>query len=60
MTTRQDVSIWSYEGRASRTDYFVVLLFTGILGAIAGSMMVKGGALGFFSGLFFAGVLWLS
>lgn len=60
MTTRQDVSIWSYEGRASRTDYFVVLLFTGILGAIAGSMMVKGGALGFFSGLFFAGVLWVS
>jgi len=60
MTTHSDVSIWSYEGRASRTDYFVVLLATGIIGAIAGSVMVKGGALGFFSGLFFAGALWVS
>jgi len=54
------VSIWSYEGRASRTDYFVVLLITSILGAIAGSVMFKGGALSFVSGLFFVGVLWIS
>ena len=60
MTTSPAVSIWSYEGRASRTDYFVVLLISSILGAIAGSVMVKGGALGFFSGLFFSGVLWVS
>jgi uncharacterized membrane protein YhaH (DUF805 family) len=53
-------SIWSYEGRSSRTDYFVVLLSTSVLGAIAGTIMVKGGALGFFSGLFFAAVLWIS
>lgn len=60
MTTSPAVSIWSYEGRASRADYFVVLVITSILGAIAGSMMVKGGALGFFSGLFFVGLLWVS
>jgi len=57
--TQTAASIWSYEGRASRTDYFVVLLITSILGAISGSVMVKGGALGFISGLFFAGVLWV-
>lgn len=60
MPTSPAVSIWSYEGRASRTDYFVVLLITSILGAISGSVMVKGGALGFVSGLFFAVVLWVS
>jgi uncharacterized membrane protein YhaH (DUF805 family)/rubrerythrin len=60
MTTSPAVSIWSYEGRASRADYFVVLLVTSILGAIAGSVIVKGGALSFVSGLFFAGVLWVS
>lgn len=60
MTTSPAVSIWSYEGRASRADYFVVLLITSILGAISGSVMVKGGVLGFFCGLFFVGVLWVS
>ena len=60
MTTSPAASIWSYEGRASRIDYFVVLLITSILGAISGSVMVKGGALGLFSGLFFMGVLWVS
>lgn len=60
MITPPIVSIWSYEGRSSRSDYFVVLLVTSVLGAISGALMVKGGALGFFSGLFFAAVLWVS
>lgn len=60
LPTAQAVSIWSYEGRSSRSDYFVVLLITTPLGAIAGSMMTRGGALGFISGLFFAVLLWLS
>jgi len=54
------VSIWSYQGRSSRSDYFVVLLITSILGAIAGSVMVLGGALGFVSSVFLAGVVWVS
>jgi len=54
------VSIWSYDGRSSRSDYFWVLLITSALGAVAGTLMVKGGALGFFSGVFFVAVLWVS
>ena len=54
------VSIWSYEGRSSRSDYFVVLLVTSFLGAIAGMVIVKGGPLGFISGVFFVAVLWVS
>lgn len=60
LPTAQAVSIWSYEGRSSRSDYFVILLITTPLGAIAASMMIKGGALGFVSGLFFVVLLWLS
>lgn len=54
------VSIWSYMGRASRTDYFVMLLITSVLGAISGAVVVKGGALGFLSSLFLVGLLWVS
>jgi len=60
MATPPDVSVWSYDGRSSRSDYFVVLLATSVLGAISGTMMVKGGALGFFSGVCFVAVLWVS
>lgn len=60
MTTPAVVSVWSYDGRSSRSDYFVVLLITSVLGAIAGLMMSQGGALSFFSGVFLLGVLWVS
>lgn len=54
------IRIWSFEGRSSRTEYFVVLLLTVPVGAIVGLMMGKGGALGFFGVLFFVVLLWVS
>lgn len=60
LSTAKAVSIWSYEGRTSRIGYFFVLLVTTPLGAIAALMMVKEGALGFFSSLIFAVLLWVS
>lgn len=59
-TNAKAVSVWSYEGRSSRSDYFVVILLTVPAGTIVGLMMGKGGALGFFGALLFAALLWVS
>lgn len=59
-STATTVSIWWFDGRSSRTDYFVVLLVTSVLGAIAGSLMFEGGALGVFAGLLCVAASWVS
>lgn len=60
MTTLTGVNLWSCDGRASRSDYFIILLITSFLGAIAGLLMAKGGFAGFLAGIFFLAVLWVS
>lgn len=54
------VSIWSHEGRSTRSDYFIVLLLTSILGVIAGYMVAEGAAIGIFGGIFYLLILWVS
>lgn len=60
MTNPAVVSVWSYDGRSSRSDYFAMLLVTSVLGAISGVVMAQGGALSLFSGVLLLGVLWIS
>lgn len=60
LPTEKAVSIWSYDGRSPRVDYFVVILVTSVIGALSGLFMVKGGALGIFGGMVFVAALWVS
>lgn len=60
LTTPIKVSIWSYDGCSSRTDYFLVLLGTSVAGALTGLSIAKGGALTFFGTLLLLVLLWLS
>jgi uncharacterized membrane protein YhaH (DUF805 family) len=43
MADRPVTTIWSYEGRSTRSGYFAVLLGTSFLGAIAGLVIGNGG-----------------